>query len=501
MSSLLTLQTKDTIIFASDTALSANIKGENYRVDNNESKIFEYDEFIMFASGKKYLRDLFINLLSGKPSLQEIQCILDRYILKYSEEFSLEIVIAMKDLSKLIFLSSSDEFKYKESLPAEYINLYTAGYLNSEIANEFEDNYNKYPLLQSLKNTYKKKSCSEIGGNLDIFILEKNNIKKIKYQIDDMKTHSDEELLYKLNLVHAERLVGRIILSNKLVIEDDVGVITIQSGLMTVYDQSDSPRVYLGRYPKFNNPNQFDYGLRVINGAFDIRTSNDTDKGIVINGDSISAYNNNGVRTFNVDAVTGLVSIIGGLDIRSSTSSNAGIVINSNGIRGYKSNGQLGFEITNTGNVTFGGRLDSADGIFVGLVDGTLSQDTIDAIEINADQITANSITSNQIQAGSIDANSISVTSLSSISSNLGTITGGSISIDTDMYIGRTLWIGTTYNDSQLKSIRFGGGQGGSGISFSNDVLSISAVGGIRFEDDTTFYGNVDFSNANVTGI
>lgn len=511
MSSLLALQTKDTIVFASDTALSAEINGINYRVDNNENKLFEYDNFIMFASGKKYLRDLFIELLPLSPTIRDIELILKNHILKYSEEFSLEIVIAMKDLAKLIFFSSTNSFEYSESTPNNYTNLYTAGYLTNEIASEFELNYKNRPLLQSLKNTYKKLSCSEIGGNLDVFVLEKDNVRKIQYQIDTMKTYSDEELLMKLNLVHAERLVGRIILSNKLWVEDELGVVEIQSGIAKFYDENGKVRVYVGKYPSFENPNVLKTGIRVDDGSFELRTSSETNRGILLDGNSISAFNSNSVRTFNVDASTGKVSIIGNLDIRSSSSSNAGFVLDSDGLKGYKSNGTVGVEITNTGNITYAGLLNGATGSVTNLTGsmdnmtgtfaGTLSPNTVNAIEINAEQITAGQITSNQIQAGAIDATSISVDKLSAISSDLGDITAGTITIDTDMKVGKTLWIGHNWLESDVKSIRFGGTQGGSGISFQYDTMSISAVGGIKFEDDTKFYGTVDFSEANVIGI
>ena len=277
------------------------------------------------------------------------------------------------------------------------------------------------------------------------------------------------------NGVHAERLVGKIILSKKLWVEDELGVVEIQSGLQTIYDQYGVPRVYLGRYPTFANPNQFDYGLRIVNGSFDIRTSSSTNMGVVITGEGISAYNNNKVRTFHVDAKTGKVSIVGSLDIRSSPDAYKGVVIDDSGIKIYGNSGQIVFHADHYGNVTFRGRLDGAtgtvsnlggtinnmggsyvgsinsDGTFRGLTTGTLSAQTVDTIRLKAEQITTGKLSANVIDTQSLSAatievdqlraNGIQVNDLSAISSNLGNITGGNIDITESISIGDGIYL------------------------------------------------------------
>lgn len=530
MSSLLALQTKDTIVFASDTALSAKINNTTYRVDNNESKLFNYEDFVMFASGRKSIRDLFISNLSNAPSLFEIQEVLQNIILPISEEYSLEIVIAMKDLSKLVFLSSTNNYEYSENCSTENINLFTAGFKTEEVANKFENYYGENQLIKAIELTYKDISCTEIGGNLDIIILEKSKVRLHTVKIDNMKTYSDEELIKLSQLVFANKLHGRLILSNKLWVEDDLGVVEIKSGLMTVYDNNGNPRVYLGRYPTFNNPNQFAYGLRVIDGAFDIRTSNDTNKGVVITGDGISAFNNNGVRTFNVDAATGKVSIVGSLDIRTSADTNKGVVIDGDGIKIYNASGTIMFSANASGDVFYKGRLDgatgtvsnlggslnnmtgnvnnltgsinamdgtfkgsltAATGTFNGIVTGSLSADTVSAIRLDVDQLVANNA---------------QITSLSAISADLGTVTAGNltgVNINTtqDMTIGNNLYIGTHFAN-QNKAIIFGGGLGGARIDYMSDSLYYSAMNGHYFSGGAVvIHGTLDLTNATVIGL
>jgi len=282
------------------------------------------------------------------------------------------------------------------------------------------------------------------------------------------------------NGVHAEKLVGRIILGNKLWIEDEAGVITIQNAVMTVYDLQDKTRVHLGRYPDPDNSSRYKYGLRIYDGAIDIRT-HEGNRGLQLDENGIRVYNNNGVKTFGVNSITGEVTIAGSLTIKTHPDDNRGVVIDGNGLRIYNNSGGIVFNADNFGNVWYAGRLEGATGTlnnvggvfsgdlnaaggdftgtlrgvdgyfkgdlsaaggtftgilqaaqgeFAGIVTGTLSAQTISTIRLSADQITA----------GSIDAGSIRVDSLSAISSNLGTITAGTIT-------------GTTISGSTLNGV------------------------------------------------
>lgn len=343
--------------------------------------------------------------------------------------------------------------------------------------------------------------------------------------------------------IHAEKLVGKIILGNKLWIEDDAGVVEIKSALMTVYDQSGTPRVYLGRYPSPDNASQFKYGLRVTNGAFDIRTSNSTNSGVQIDGSGLRAFNNAGVKTFEVNATTGQVSIIGGISIKTSPDSYRGVELDGNGLRIYGNSGQLVFSADNFGNVFYAGRLqratgsvDNLDGTFVGdlvaaggtftgtlngvdgvftgnlsavggtftgalsaasgtfqgVVTGSLSSNTMKTINLDASQITT----------GGLTAERIDVQELSAISSNLGNITAGSItgtSINTedDLYVGDRIYFqGWGAKRILFDSMNFIGDDG-------TGSVEIQSFGDINLITGATirFMGKVDFSGAQVMGL
>ncbi len=330
--------------------------------------------------------------------------------------------------------------------------------------------------------------------------------------------------------VHAERLVGRLILGNKLHIEDIDGIVSIQNALMTVFDTSNKPRVHLGRYPNPDNSSQYKYGLRIYDGAIDIRTSDNQYRGVQFDGNGIRAFNNNGVRTFNVIAATGQVEIIGDLSIRTSPSTNKGVVIDGDGIKGYNASGQITFQINNNGNAWFGGRLESAtgtldnvggtfagtlrgvDGVFTGslqavngtftgslqaatgtfqgLVTGSLSTDTMKAISIDAKQITTGKITADQMQVSSLGAISADIGTI-----NTGQLNGVSINTDKDITVGARIIMG----GSGIRSIQFGEMTSISG----GDSINIEAWNTINIvAPNIKFWqGVVDFSSVTVIGL
>lgn len=357
-------------------------------------------------------------------------------------------------------------------------------------------------------------------NNSDVFLFINNGILGIT--ADNLNTI---EVAISKRGVSANLLNGRIILSNKVVVEDALGVIEMHSGLQQIFDNQGRVRVQLGRYPDPDNSGQFKYGLRVYDGAIDIRTSDNANRGVQFDGNGFRAFNNNGVRTFDVDASSGIVSIIGGLNIKSNPDAQRGVEIDGNGFRIYNQSGILVFNADHFGNIYYAGRLQNAfgtvsnlggtiqdmggnfigsinsDGTFRGLVTGTLSANTVDAISIRAEQITAGTISADRINTQSLSAatldvqqlraNNAQIDNLSSISSNLGNITGGRIDIDTDMTIGNNLYIGSNYMNEH--NIIFGG-TGGS-IQYIQDTMYINSTGSLyldasRVEVRGNFYVN-----------
>lgn len=503
MSSLIAIQTNEQVIFASDTALSADYQKRTYRVSNVEQKLFEYDNFIMFASGKKELRDLLLNNIGLNPSIESIKNYLIEKILPISEEFSLEVVIAQKNESKLIFFSSTDGFLYKENKCEDAnTHLFTAGFKTEEISNIFSDELLTKPVYQSLIDTFKQVTCDEIGGNIDVFHIINSEVKKKRFKVDDYKTYSDEEILFSLNLVHAERLAGKLILGNKLVIESDLGLFTIDGAVQTIYDANAVKKVELGRYIDPNNASAYKYGLRIYDGAIDIRTSKNANQGIQLDSNGFRAFNNNGVRTFNVNAITGQVEIVGDLTIKSSPSSNRGVVITSSGITGYNASGGITFELNaNTGkstiqeNFTIQTNQNHNRGVKMddyGIRGYNTSGTKTFEIDTNGNATFSGNITGSSITGTTINGGTISG----------ATVNGGNINVTTDVNVGNNLRLGNI-SSSEFKSISFNYSNliqsDGSRMNLIASNLDLSVTGSTNINGSNVTIGN-GYSNIKLNG-
>jgi len=93
--------------------------------------------------------------------------------------------------------------------------------------------------------------------------------------------------------VYAERLIGKILLGNNLIISDDTGTFNITGNLLTVKDNTGLARVQLGEYDTTNQK----YGLKIVNK---------TGTAVILDQDGILQTWQEG-RTDNVDANNPLV--------------------------------------------------------------------------------------------------------------------------------------------------------------------------------------------------
>lgn len=276
MSSLTVLQSKESIVFASDTAISMSHSDKVFRV-GNESKIHEFSDFILFASGKMWLKNILINNIGTNPSIDDIENVLRNDILPISEYYSLEVIIGMKDKSKIIFFSSTDDFIRNESLPENNIKLYTAGYKTSEFADGFLENYKTNNVYKALLTTYKELSDEKVGGNLEIYTIS-NEVTLKKVNIDTIPTTEYIDIYKSLNLVHANRVVGKMLIGEKLVLEDSEGVWETHGSTTVIYDRNRRPSMWIGQL----EPNCF--GIRMDNQKHRINLS-------TCDGFKISKYN------------------------------------------------------------------------------------------------------------------------------------------------------------------------------------------------------------------
>ncbi|MFJ3388753.1 phage tail protein [Lysinibacillus sp. NPDC086135] len=349
------------------------------------------------------------------------------------------------------------------------------------------------------------------------------------------------EVAISKNGVHAEKLAGKLILGNKLVIQSDLGLFEINGATQTIFDANGVKKVEIGRYKNPDNTSQYKYGVNIMDGAIDIRTSSSANRGTQLDGNGFRAFNSNGVRTFNVNASTGQVEIIGDLTIKSSPSSYRGVVITSSGItgynasggvtfelnansgrmtsqenfliqtstssnrgvkmddygmRGYNSYGEKTFEIDTYGNATFSGNINAStitgttingNNIYGGSINGTtITGSTINGNNINGGTITGNTITGNTINGGTITGTDIRGSTIYGNTITGGTISGtniesATINISDDVTVGNWIQLGAKWNDSNIKGISFGGRGMGNQISWSSSRgIEISTDAGVQ---------------------
>lgn len=228
--------------------------------------------------------------------------------------------------------------------------------------------------------------------------------------------------------VVARRLVGSVILGNRLQIESESGVVSIFDNQINIKDNTGLDRVQLGRYQDPNNTSLFKYGLKVLDGAIDIRTTDNANRGMQMDSRGLRAYNNNGARTFEINAVTGDLYFVGNIESSTITGStiqtNAqalrGIKLTPSGLYGYSSNGNLSVYLD-----VNSGQLNIQDGNFSG--------------GITASTITGGDIYGTTITGGTISGTVINGSTIRSTGSNGDIrIDGGSFS---SVYGGSTVTI------------------------------------------------------------
>ena len=207
--------------------------------------------------------------------------------------------------------------------------------------------------------------------------------------------------------VHADKLVGKIILGNKLVIEDDEGIITTTGATQTVYNPEGEKQVELGRYVDPSDSNKFKYGLKIYGGAIDIvdgiqkkdisqevvdyweeglqevrdysesvgstvttkisesdqlirkdlRLNSPLPSSLTLDTNGITARTNNSDNFARLDH-RGLYVQGGAMDIRTSTASYRGVQITGEGISAYNTNGTQTFGVSSTsGQISIVGSL------------------------------------------------------------------------------------------------------------------------------------------------
>lgn len=555
MSSLLVLQDKDNIIMASDTASSVRIDNISYRVSDSEEKIFDINDYKVFASGQLHIRDLFIHMSRSEgssftPSIAEK--ILKKFFLKF-DEYCLEIVIAKKlsDSTVLYTLSSYNEFSIETNVSTtKEISAFAAGIQTKDILNTFEDEFLKTnKLYESIIKSYNLNQTEEVGGSVEIHqagivsptVVQRLNTKNIRR----IQRSSSEHLIV------GDRIIGKLILGTQLMAEDENGIIRIRGSIQEVFDKQGNVKVALGEYA----PGL--YGLKVHQGAIeiiggltenqlsqsvknklgeadgirnDLRLTAPLPTNLSLNGEGITATVTGNPSKFVRMDYRGLYVQNGAIDIRTGATTNRGVIFDGMGLRAYNTAGTKTFDIDTNGNAIFSGRLEAASGTFSGALSaatGTFSGRLSAASGSFSGDITgsngtfsgnlsavggtfsgslsgANGTFSGTLSGGTIQGGTINGTNITGTSITGGTISGttitgvtmnsGTINISEDIRVGNNIYLGANNYISE-KNIIF---SGSASMTYRNDSLTLSTLGTIELYAGTRvgIRGTLDLSTA-----
>ncbi|WP_186321350.1 phage tail protein [Bacillus sp. FJAT-22090] len=190
----------------------------------------------------------------------------------------------------------------------------------------------------------------------------------------------------------ADRLIGKLVMSNRMIIEDDNGVIRLSGSLQEIFDQNGNVKVAIGKYADNK------YGMRIDSGSLEIvggLTENQLNQSIkdklqeangvradlrltaplptnlTLNGEGITATVTGSPSKFARMDYRGLYIQGGALDIRTSATTNSGVAFNGLGISAYNSGGTRTFYVDTNGNLTatsatINGHINATSGTFSG---------------------------------------------------------------------------------------------------------------------------------------
>lgn len=215
----------------------------------------------------------------------------------------------------------------------------------------------------------------------------------------------------------------------------------------------------------------------------------------MITSSGITGYNASGGITFELNANSGRMTSQENFLIQTSTSPNRGVKMDDYGIRGYNTNGTKTFEIDIYGNATFSGTITASNIYGTTINGGTVNGTAINGGTITGGTISGNTITGNTINGGSITGTTITGGTISGSTINGTTISGtkitsADINISEEATIGNWLNLGTRFNDPNAKGIKFGGVAGASQISYFRDMITISAMSGVKIPEGSLWIGN-----------
>lgn len=279
------IQTNDELFIGSDSATSIQLDEQLYRLDTKATKLYKFDNLVLFCSGDLNYCYSVINIFSSQRN-KNIHTLKKILLDSYKDE-SIEVVIGeYKDNKTCLYqLSPYNNFEIVTytDLPIGGVNIVTAGIRTKE---SYDSVCNSITTGKSISEIYKSVfddiSFEGVGGTLTVFRINRNGISEyLQHEINEKENLNIVDLDILLNhfnkhLLVGERIYGKIFMGVNLALEDEDGVLKFQGSKGEIFDRNGLLVMKLGLVDE--NPDVF--GLWSFNDI--TRVKIDSTEGFVI---------------------------------------------------------------------------------------------------------------------------------------------------------------------------------------------------------------------------
>ncbi|MEK3749011.1 hypothetical protein NYE25_12260 [Paenibacillus sp. FSL E2-8871] len=255
MSNATVVQTNDNIFIGSDSATSAMLDGQLYRVDQKATKLYHFDNLVLFCSGNlNYCYDLVEEF--SKEKFKDATVIRNLLITSHNGEEVDILLCEFKDNKSFVYqVSPYNDFEIVcfSDIPIGGVNVVTAGIKTKESYNLAYENLLEGKSVSDLyKSIFDGISYEGIGGTLTVYRLNESGVSKyLTHEITEkveLKTLSIRDVLnqFQMQLIVGERVYGKLFTGVNLALEDEDGVMRTQGSKTQIFDRNGELVMKLG---------------------------------------------------------------------------------------------------------------------------------------------------------------------------------------------------------------------------------------------------------------
>ncbi|MEK4346730.1 hypothetical protein [Paenibacillus sp. FSL P4-0184] len=241
------VQTNDNIFIGSDSATSAMLDGQLYRIDEKATKLYQINNMVLFCSGNlDYCYNLVEEFL--KQEVKNANVIKNLLKASYDGEKIDILLCEFKEGKTFVYqISPYNNFEIVcfTDIPVGAVNVLTAGMKTLESHSLAYENLLKRMTISKLyKSVFGSISYEGIGGTLSVYRLDENKVSE--YLTHEIEEKTDLKILtievisnqFKTQMIVGERIYGKVFIGVNLALEDEEGVLKFQGSKGEIFDRN-----------------------------------------------------------------------------------------------------------------------------------------------------------------------------------------------------------------------------------------------------------------------